>query len=250
MSLLRLVIRDIRVNSNILVLLSLVFPVVFMTLGGLAYARLIGDIEFRGVTVSYVAYLAPGILVMNLLGNATSVGTLVWGDRRTGMFEQILVGPYKRGEYVFSKVLSSALFSLVVAIPVAIIAILLGARFKVSANGLVFGVIAIFLGALFSGIVISLSTLIRNQQIISSAITLLFYLLPFSSSVFYPTDNLPFPVNVVAPWNPVTLVSDIVRAGFYGLAIDFTAMSQTLILALWAVAFLLIAVRVLHRAKV
>src|SRR5437867_5113463 len=110
---LRLLIRDIRatVDKTFLVV-QLVYPLLFLFVAGISYGGLIAPFVVNGRVVSYQQFLAAGVVLQTVMTGSLFAGLLLWLDRRLGMFEQILMGPFTKTQYAFSKILTSMVVGL------------------------------------------------------------------------------------------------------------------------------------------
>src|SRR5215470_20453111 len=121
---LRLIVRDVRatVDKTFLVV-QLVYPLLFLFVGGLSYSGLIAPFQINGRTISYQQFLAAGVVMQTVMTGSLFAGLLLWLDRRLGMFEQILMGPFTKTQYAFSKILTSMIVGLGGALVIILLAI-------------------------------------------------------------------------------------------------------------------------------
>ncbi len=252
-ALLRLLARDIRGSvgmSPYLMLSQLVSPLVYIFVAGFMYSGIVKGIEINGVTVSYVLFLAPGIVVSQFMLGATYAGSMVWFDKRAGMLEQILAGPFSRAQYVTSKILSVMLQGVANALLVFLIAlpVLVGASLSASGLPLVLG--SLILGSLFFGsLMLAISTRIKSDQSLNMMFNTVFAPLMFLSSVFYPLDVAPPVLRIIALCNPLTYAVDMIRAGLLGVTTSYLPY-EIVVLSAESVSMLLVAVHAFRRVKV
>jgi ABC-2 type transport system permease protein len=251
--LLRLLVRDIRGSigmSPYLVLSQLISPLIYIFVAGFMYGGIVKGVEVSGVTVSYVLFLAPGVVVSQFMLGATYAGSMVWFDKRAGMLEQILAGPFSRAQYVTSKILSvmvqgvaNALLVFLIALPV-----LVGASLSASGLPLVLG--SLVLGSLFFGsLMLAISTRIKSDQSLNVIFNTVFAPLMFLSSVFYPLDAAPSILRAIALCNPLTYSVDMIRAGLLGATTSYLPY-EIVVLSAESVGMLLVAVHAFRRVKV
>src|SRR5439155_17870910 len=80
---------------------QVLFPIVYIFIAGYSYSALIGEGVLLGnTTIAYPAYLAAGMIGFNMMNSSTIAGSIIWNDKRNGMFQQILVMPFARMEYI------------------------------------------------------------------------------------------------------------------------------------------------------
>ena len=132
----RLVNRNLTISLNPGFLIwQIIFPLIYIFVAGFAYGPLINQVPFGGKELDYPAFLASGMIGFNIMNSTLISGILIWNDRRHGMFEQIMSGPFTRSHYILSTsliaivgypvIFQSAEFSLV-TIPILIFGAITG----------------------------------------------------------------------------------------------------------------------------
>ena len=71
-------------------------PALYLAVLGVMYEGLITSVPGPNGPISYITFLAPGIIGMQALTAGNIGGGMLWADRRWGMFEQILVKDINR----------------------------------------------------------------------------------------------------------------------------------------------------------
>jgi ABC-2 type transport system permease protein len=248
-SLLRLIYRNIRVNTDpgtLVILLGL--PGLYLVFFGFGFQSITsGD----GSGTSYLAFLTPGILAFQAVMAGTVGGSMLWADRRYGMLAQLLSGPFTRIQYLLGIMLTSVLFALGgAAVMLALAAALLGGGPAAPlALGLIFA--AITLGSIFfGGLMLLLSALVKSNTAYNSIQILLIFVVNFASTVFYPASpGLPVTLRGLFEINPLTYVANAVRGAYLGTlsAGDFTWL---LVLLAETAVILYLATRAYYRSDV
>jgi len=219
--LLSLLVRDLKGSVGLswhLLASQLVMPIVYIFILGLTFSRAIGDIVIGEVVTSYVQFLAIGIAFGQVMLGASYAGAMVFFDKRMGMFEQILAGPFKRCEYFASKILSVILQGLFGSFLVLIIAspVLIGVRFTFV--GVLYVLYSLVFASLFFGsLSLFISAYVKTDQTLNVVFNSVLPPLTFISSIFYPLDVMPEPIRAVALANPLTYASEIARFGLLGI---------------------------------
>jgi len=245
--LLRLIYRNIRVNTDPGSLIILVgLPAMYLIFFGFGFQSLSGS----GSGQSYLAFLTPGILSFQVVMAGTVGGSILWADRRYGMFAQLLSGPFTRLEYLLGIMLTSLLFGLGGG------AVMLGVAWALLGTGptaplalaTMFGVIVI--GSIFFGaLMLFLGALVRSNTAYNSIQVLLIFVVNFASTVFYPlSSGLPLVLQVLFRINPLTYVADAVRGAYSG-TLSVTDGLQVLVLVAETVVFLFLAVQAYLRSE-
>src|SRR5579883_2237769 len=112
----RLVNRNITISLNMgFVIWQIVFPLIYIFVAGFAYTALIHKVPFGDVSLDYPAFISSGMIGFNIMNSTLISGIIIWNDRRHGMFEQILVGPFTRAQYILSNVYTIGIIGLVSA---------------------------------------------------------------------------------------------------------------------------------------
>jgi ABC-2 type transport system permease protein len=219
--LLRLLLRDLKSSVGLswhLLASQLVMPIVYIFILGLTFNRVIGNITVNGTTISYVQFLAVGVAFSQLMLGASYAGAMIFFDKRMGMFEQILAGPFKRFEYFASKILSVILQGLLGSFLVLIIASPLLIGISLQPLGIFYVLYSLVLTSLFFGsLSLLISAYVKTDQALNVVFNSILPPLTFVSSIFYPLEVMPDAVKIIALANPLTYAADIARFGLFGM---------------------------------
>lgn len=244
--------RSLRVNMDISTLVLLVlFPLMFLYVMGVMYETLIPQgIVWEGQNITYSFFLVPGILAQGLIWSATQAGSSLWLDKRFGMFEQILCGPFSRLDYIVGTTLSmliaglgSALFILILGIP-----FILGV--SITAQGVLLIIVTLSLGSLLLGaLMLAISARVKSSQAFSAISIIIVFPLMFASSALYPlTDKTPPVLRYVAMANPITYIADLLRAGIMG-TFGLVHLFELIALTIESLVVLFFAMRVYYTVQ-
>jgi ABC-2 type transport system permease protein len=246
--------RNLKASiDKVFLIWQVVFPVVYIFVAGYAYSALIGGqgIKFGDIIVTYPAYLTAGMIGFNVMNSSTVAGSIIWNDKRNGMFQQLLVMPFTKMEYIISNLLTIVLMGLASA---ALIVIIGMPTMLASANptfwSILYTIYALIIGAIFFGsFTIIISTKLKSSEgfnVISNGVFLFF---AFASSAFYPAQGVPEPLRIAFYINPLTYIVDISRAGIFSQVTQFTNI-QVLIIGIVAIFAFLIATISIARMKI
>ncbi len=248
---LRLTYRNLVASvDKVFLIWQVVFPIFYIFISGYSYSALIGNqgIRLGDIFVSYPSYLAVGMIGFNVINSSTVAGSIIWNDKRNGMFQQLLVMPFTKLQYIISNLvtimimgLASALLILLVGLPT-----MLG-----SANptlwSIPYTIFAIIIGSIFFGsFTVIISTRLKSSEgfnVISNGIFLFF---AFASSTFYPAEGVTEPLRTAFYINPLTYIVDITRAGIYSQITDFVVVEVVVISILSSIAFFIAAISMLR----
>jgi ABC-2 type transport system permease protein len=191
----------------------------------------------------YFRFLSPGIVAMGLFAAAFVIGREVNGETRRAYNLYLLSLPLRRSELVLGRMIAGGLRGMLYGTPLLVLAMFI-LKFPTAAE------FALILFAMFllsmgiSGLAISLAVAFRSFERFTTARSLLYLMLVFCSTVFYPIavlqQILPRSLMVLAQWNPLSRVSDIVRGYLIG--------APVITLQSWAELLLFSAVFILSGA--
>ncbi len=250
---LRLVWRNLRANLDKLSLFfELIFPLFFIFVQGFALGNLIQPFDIGGGRkISYQLFIAAGAVTLTVINSGTNAGTQLWFDRKNGMFEQILMGPFTRAQYIMSIILATLTIGIVSSLLVFLIAIpVLGGGLAITLEGQLLVASALFLGTLFFGtFAIAISVALKSSETFQIVSTFAFFVFLFTSSVFYPPNLAPQAIAVVSSLNPLTYTTNLFRAGLFDAMSPDIAV-QLAVLTAEAVAMFAVAVAAFRRIRV
>ena len=179
--------------------------------------------------VSYVEFLAPGILAQSVLFSAIFFGIAVIWERDLGVIHKLLVSPAYRGALVMGKAISAGVRGLTQGVIIYLLALLLGVRLQFTPGALVGVATAVMLGsALFATFSLVVACLVKTRERFMGIGQVMTMPLFFASNAIYPLDLMPHWLQLVARANPLTYVVDLLRGlmiqgghSLLGLGTDF-----------------------------
>jgi ABC-2 type transport system permease protein len=160
---------------------------------------------------TYVNYLLPGILLITTAMGISYTAFRLFTDVQSGIFERFQSMPIARSGLLWAHVLTSVVSNLISLGIVVLVALLMG--FRSSAGVLIWLAVAAIL-VLFTLAVTWLAVIAGLTAKTVDGVSALSYpiiFLPFISSAFVPTDDMPTPVRVFAENQPVTSIVDTIR---------------------------------------
>ena len=245
----RLVNRNITISINPGFLIwQVIFPLVYIFVAGFAYTSLIPSVSFENKDLTYPAFLASGMIGFNIMNSTLVSGIIIWNDRRHGMFEQIMSGPFTRSHYILSNIATSAIVGLISA------GLITAVGYPVFFESVEFSLVTIPLivfssiaGAILFGSIASIiSTRLRSSEGFNVIINTVFLFFAFVSTAFYPAQGAPQPLATIFYLNPLTYLVDIIRAGIFGTITEFVIM-EMIVLAVLASILFIIATKLLTK---
>jgi ABC-2 type transport system permease protein len=249
----RLVYRNLRANlDRVSLFFELMFPLFFIFVQGYGFGGIVPDLHLgNGRTISYPLYLAAGAVTLTVINGGTNAGTQLWYDRKNGMFEQILMGPFNRAQYILSIILATLIIGIAGSLLVFLLALpVLGFSLALSFNGVLLVASALFLGTVFYGAVaIALSVALRSSETFQIVSTFVFFVFLFTSTVFFPSGKAPEPIRTISLLNPLTYTTDAFRAGLFNAWTPTVGLELPALAAEAAVMFV-VAVLAFRRIRV
>lgn len=221
---------------------QVLFPIVYIFIAGYSYSALIGgEISVGAASVAYPAYLAAGMIGFNVMNSSTISGSIIWNDKRNGMFQQILVMPFARMEYIAGNIITIMLMGLASAALILVAGSpTLAGNAEPTIVGSLYVLYALITGAIFFGsIAIIISTRLKSSEGFNVIVNSVFLFFSFVSTAFYPTQGLPGALGAAFYANPLTYIVDVTRAGIFNQIDTFVNIEAGVIAAFTVAAFLL-----------
>ena len=236
----RLVNRNLTISLNPGFLIwQIIFPLIYIFVAGFAYAPLIQDVPFGFKDLDYPAFLASGMIGFNIMNSTLVSGIIIWNDRRHGMFEQIMSGPFTRSHYILSNIFTIGIVGLISASLIALVGYPVffeSVEFSpITIPIIIFG--AITGSVLFGSLASIISTRLRSSEGFNVIINTVFLFFAFVSTAFYPAEGAPEPLRSAFYLNPLTYLVDIIRAGIFGNITDFVILEMVILGSLAIVLF-------------
>jgi len=249
----RLTYRNLRANLDpISLFFEFIFPIFFIFGQGPALSGSVAPIAIGGGKfISYALFLAAGAVTLTVINSGTNAGTQLWYDRKNGMFEQVLMGPFTRAEYLLSIVFATLLIGIVSSLLVFGLALpVLGGSLSMGLAGIALTGVSLFFGTLFfGGLALALSVALRSSETFQIVSQFAFFIFLFTSTIFFPSNNAPEAIKVISLLNPLTYATDVFRAGLFGSYTSFVSIEMAA-LAIEAVVMFSVAVVSFRRIRV
>jgi ABC-2 type transport system permease protein len=184
------------------VAVTLVQPVIWLLLFGALFKKVIEIPGFHGN--SYIAFLAPGVVVMTALFSSAWSGMALIEDINRGVTARFLVSPVRREALIAGRILKEAVVVVIQSLIIVALALIVGASFP----GGVAGVAALFaisalLGATFGALSNGFGLIMRQEEALIGAVQFIVLPLTFLSATFLAADLIPKWMQHVADFNPV-----------------------------------------------
>ncbi len=184
------------------VAVTLVQPVIWLLLFGALFKRVIEIPGFH--SHSYIAFLAPGVVVMSAMFNAAWSGMSLIEDINRGVTARFLVSPVRREALIAGRILKEAVVVMIQSLIIVALALIVGATFP----GGVGGVVVLFavsglLGSTFGALSNGFALIMRQEEALIGATQFILLPLTFLSTTFLAANLIPGWMQHVADFNPV-----------------------------------------------
>jgi len=190
--------------------------------------------------IPYTDYITPGALIQSTTFVSIFYGlTIVW-ERESGILKKLLTSPASRYSIVVGRAMASgvrAIFQALIVIPVAL---LIGVKFTPNIIHFILALMIIFISSGgFAATSILIASFMKTRERfmgIGQALTMPLF---FTSNALYPIAIMPWIMQCIAHFNPMSYIVDAVRSlmitgDLTSLPIDLAA-----ILAFDAVMFII-----------
>jgi ABC-2 type transport system permease protein len=171
--------------------------------------------------VSYLAYLAPGIIGQSALFVAIFYGIQIIWERDAGVLTKLMVTPTPRAALITGKAFAAGLRSVIQAAVVVVLSAILGVALTGNPLKLIATAFVVILGsAFFSCLSMTIAGLaLKRDRLmgIGQAITMPLF---FSSSALYPVRVMPGWLQVLTKFNPLSYEVDALRGLLLGVPAD------------------------------
>jgi ABC-2 type transport system permease protein len=178
--------------------------------------------------LSYLEFMAPGVLAQGVLFTAIFYGIAVIWERDLGIIHKLLASPAPRASLVLGKALAAGIRGLPQAGIIYVLAAILGVRLDLRPLAVLSVAGFVMIGsATFATFSLVVACLVKTRERFMGIGQLLTMPLFFASNAIYPLDLMPGWLRAVARANPLSYLVDGLRAtmirsgpSHFGLAID------------------------------
>jgi len=187
--------------------------------------------------LSYISFMAPGVLAQSVLFIAIFYGIAVIWERDLGILHKFLVSPTPRQALVLGKAFSAGVRALSQVAIIYVLAVLIGVGINWNpVNLTLVGVVAILASALFSTFSLIIASLVKTRERFMGIGQILTMPLFFASNAIYPLSMMPSWLQAVARVNPLTYAVDAMRGlmitggtSIYGVGLDMLVLFVAMI---------------------
>jgi ABC-2 type transport system permease protein len=208
------------------------------------------NVQTEGVVAgnpSYFDFIAPGIMAMTVMMSVmTGLPVAISQEKEIGTMDGMMIAPINRLSIILGKTLAQTARGLLQG--VIILALSVG-LFGVAIHGNIILVFGLLLLGVFSfvGLGVVITSFAKDQETAQMMMTTLMFPMMFLSGVLFPIQQMPWFMQSIARFLPLTYASDALRKVMV-LGADVPAISTELIvLIVFGVVMTAIAVPVFRR---
>ena len=200
--------------------------------------------------ISYVDYLAPGIIVMTAVFGSLTTGLGLTEDVKAGVVERFRALPIARSSVLIGRTTADLATNVATLVVMLGLGLAVGFRPGQPVYEIALALLLVLAFAYtFSWISAFVGLSVRDPETAQSAGFVWVFPLIFASSAFVPTATMPAPVRAFADVNPITLVTDAARRLMIGHGDALTPALESLAwMAGLLIVFVALSVRAFRRA--
>jgi len=184
-------------------------------------------------SLSYLAFMAPGVLAQSVLFSAIFYGIGVIWERDLGIVQKLLVSPSPRAALVLGKAVSAGVRALTQGVIIMALSWILGVPLRFDPLSIAGLILAVLLGAaLFSTFSFVIACMVKTRERFMGIGQVLTMPLFFASNAIYPLTMMPHWLQLIARVNPLTYLVNALRelmvqggASPVGLPLDFAVLA-------------------------
>jgi len=221
-------------------LAAAVSPALFLIAFGYGVGR---GAEVAGM--DYLAFLLPGLLTMSSMNQSYGIATEINISRfYFKVFEEYLLAPLHRWEIVVGEIGYGITKGLIPVVIIGIYSLLCGVHLQF---GLLFLVALLLHLAIFALIGFISAMLVRSHSDQATMNAFLITPMMFLSGTFFPVEQMPLLIRVLASLSPLTYSTELIRASL--IPDSVIPYSLFAVLLLMAVGLSLLANRIVARVQ-
>jgi len=221
-------------------------PVLYLLAFGAGLGLLVGQISYRGELVSYVAYIAPALIAINIMNNSFFENTFASFVRMyyQKTFDAIMATPLNLDEIITGEIVWGSVKSIIATI--LMVAVISFFRLLVYPQTLLIIPLAFVGGLAFGSVAMCFTALVPQIEVFNFPIFLFITPMFLFSGTFFPLETLPHWAQVVAQVLPLTHLVTLVRALATG-KLEIQLLLSLLYLVFFSAATFILAIVLMRR---
>ncbi len=221
-------------------------PLFYLLAFGVGLSVLVGKIHCHGIEVSYVKFIAPALLSINIMNNAFFENTYASFVRMyyQKTFDAMMATPLTLEEIITAEIVWSATKS---AIATTLMLIVISSFGLIHYPHGLFIIPLSFLGGIaFGSLGMFFTGIVPRIELFNLPIFLFITPMLLFSGTFFPMENLPQWAQIAAVFLPLTHLVNLARAFSFGI-IDAGALWGFGYLLIFCLVFFPLAIRKMHK---
>ena len=221
-------------------------PLFYLLAFGVGLAALVGKIHYRGTDMSYMAFIAPALIAINIMNNAFYENTYSSYVRMYyyKTFDAMMATPLSIEEIITGEIIWGATKSLIAtAIMQAVISLFGLIHYP---EGLLILPLAFFGGIAFGALGMFFTGIVKSIDLFNLPIFLFVTPMFLFGGTFFPIETLPQWAQHVAVALPLTHLVNLTRAFSTGI-LDGSVVTGLVYLAVFGLIFFPLALRKMHQ---
>ncbi len=215
---------------------TLFTPVLWMLLFGLSMSGMVREMKGLTISINYLAYITPGIMLLTGLTAAIVGGSTLLQERTTGVIKEYLIAPIPRLAVLLGTMASGLTKAILQSVIILALGLLLGSGLTWNILNILDGLGLVLLYSLgFVGIAAAVASKAKGMEGYHALIMLLNLPVLFLSNALYPLDRMPVVLAALSYLNPTTYAVDATRALFYGATTEIGLLIDVPVLVVFAV---------------
>jgi ABC-2 type transport system permease protein len=210
----------------------------------LAYNAIIPPFKLGDRQLNYIAFLAPGAVLIQIIAMSSLGGVMFWTDKYNGMLEQLFSFPFPRSYYFLARIFALLIPSVATGLAILLISLpLLGDAivFQLYSIPLLLGSLAAC-SLMYGFLSMLISSFVKTPDRVTVFTRLLTTPTILVSAVFYPIQYAPSPIKEIGYLNPLTYCAELLRASLFGTLSSVNLYGSIALLAITLIV--IIATRV------
>ncbi len=165
-----------------------------------------------GVSGGYLAYLTPGVVVLNAMISAPLGGVSIANDLNSGFLSKMLLTQVVRPAILLGRLFTDMLVVVMQSIISLALAIALGVKISSGIPGVLLILLTVaFFELALSGIFLAIGLKTRKTETISAISGVIFFPIIFVSSSMFPVSFFPAWAQTISNYNPVSYAANVTR---------------------------------------
>ena len=208
---------------------NLITPVIFLVL----FSQLLTKFGqfLPSASGGYLAYLTPGVIMLNAMISAPLGGVSLANDLNSGFFSKMLLTQVRRPAILLGRLATDMLMSVVESIVTICVALAMGVQFSAGLPGILVILLTVaFFEFALSGIFLTVGIRTKKTETLSALSGVVFFPLIFISSAMFPVSFFPSWAQTISSYNPVSYASDITRDLVMGTSLTLNTLASAYVL--------------------